>query len=412
MARAHLISSPNVSSLTTGSNLWGRKLSFNTIYFQSTLGSDGSKASKHSIKAEIQYNPLRFQQSPFNHNYKSIDRGATCEVTNKNYVVKADSVPSSESESESSNSKNIVNSVKTFMAVLYEFIYPYALFAQTSASISASLLAVEKLSDISPLFFIGLLQAVLPHSFMLLYVNGVNQLFDFEIDKINKPYLPLASGKISFRSCAIIVALSAILGLGINLMIGSPALIWNFVLSVTLWTCYSVNLPFLRWKKNPVQTSLLMFFCWTLLIPITYFLHMQTFVLKRPLVFTRSLIVSLLFMSFYSIGLALSKDIPDVEGDIKHGVDSFAARLGQKKVFWISVFLFEMAFGVAFLAAASSSSPFWIKFVTSLGNVALGSILWYQTKYVDVTNPASGRSFYSFMWKLLMGSYVLLPLIR
>ena len=101
-----------------------------------TLGSDGSKASKHSIKAEIQYNPLRFQQSPFNHNYKSIDRGATCEVTNKNYVVKADSVPSSESESESSNSKNIVNSVKTFMAVLYEFIYPYALFAQVSTNFS------------------------------------------------------------------------------------------------------------------------------------------------------------------------------------------------------------------------------------------------------------------------------------
>ncbi|XP_027933828.1 glycinol 4-dimethylallyltransferase-like isoform X2 [Vigna unguiculata] len=412
MARLHLISSPNVSSLTTGSNLWARKLSFNTVYFQSTLGCHGSKASKHNIKGQIQYNPLRFQQSAFNHNYKSIERGATFEETNKIYVVKADSVASSELESEASNSKSIVDSVKSFMAVLYEFIYPYALFAQTSASTSASLLAVQKLSDISPLFFIGLLQAVSTLSFMLLYVSGVNQLFDFEIDKINKPYLPLAAGKLSFRNCVFIVALSAILGLGINLMIGSPALIWNFVLSVTLWTCYSVNLPFLRWKKNAVQTSLLMFFCWTFLIPFTYFLHMQTFVLKRPLVFTRSFIVSLLFMSFYSIGLALSKDIPDVEGDIKHGVASFAARLGQKKVFWICVFLFEMAFGVAFLAAASSSSPFWIKFVTCLGNVVLGSILWYQTKYVDVTDPASGRSFYSLNWKLLMGSYVLLPLIR
>ncbi|BAT96073.1 hypothetical protein VIGAN_08294800, partial [Vigna angularis var. angularis] len=248
MARAHLISSPIVCSVTNG-DFWVRKLSFKSI---SCASSGGSKASKHNIKAQIQYNPLRSQQSPFNHYYKSIEKGATYEDSNKSYVVKAVTVPSSESESEASNSKNIVNSVKDFMLVLYQFIYPYTVYARTSASISASLIAVEKLSDISPLFFIGLLQAVLPHLFMDLYVNGVNQLFDFEIDKINKPYLPLAAGKLSFRTCAFIVASSAILGLGLNLMIGSPALIWNFVLCFILITCYSVNLPLLRWKQYPV----------------------------------------------------------------------------------------------------------------------------------------------------------------
>ncbi|KAK7355436.1 hypothetical protein VNO80_14692 [Phaseolus coccineus] len=117
-------------------------------------------------------------------------------------------------------------------------------------------------------------------------------------------------------------------------------------------------------------------------------------------------------MSFYSTGIALSKDIPDIEGDKQHGIDSFSMHLGQKKVFWICIFLFEMAFGVAFLAGATSSSPFWIKIVTTLGSFVLASILWYQTKYVDVTNPASTRSFYSLNWKLLMGAYFLLPLIR
>ncbi|XP_052731182.1 glycinol 4-dimethylallyltransferase [Vigna angularis] len=408
MARAHLISSPIVCSVTNG-DFWVRKLSFKSI---SCASSGGSKASKHNIKAQIQYNPLRSQQSPFNHYYKSIEKGATYEDSNKSYVVKAVTVPSSESESEASNSKNIVNSVKDFMLVLYQFIYPYTVYARTSASISASLIAVEKLSDISPLFFIGLLQAVLPHLFMDLYVNGVNQLFDFEIDKINKPYLPLAAGKLSFRTCAFIVASSAILGLGLNLMIGSPALIWNFVLCFILITCYSVNLPLLRWKQYPVLAALFTIISWTFIFPISYFHHMQTFVFKRPAVFTRSLIVSLLFLTFYTTGIALAKDIPDVEGDIKHGVDSFAARLGQKNVFWICVFLLEMAFGVAFFAGASSSSPFLIKFVTGLGNVALGSILWYQTKYVDVTSTASTKSFYSFIWKLMMAAQLLLPLIR
>ncbi|ESW17306.1 hypothetical protein PHAVU_007G228500, partial [Phaseolus vulgaris] len=262
------------------------------------------------------------------------------------------------------------------------------MYARLSAAISASLIAVQKLSDISPLFLVGLLQALLPHLFMDIYVNGVNQVFDFEIDKINKPYLPLASGKLSFRNCAFIVASSAILGFGLNLMIGSPALISNILLNFILWTGYSVNAPFLRWKRYPLAAALIIFVSWTFIFPITYFLHMQTFVFKRPVVFPRSLIVSMLFMAFYSAGIALSK------------------------VFWICVFLYEMAFGVVFLAGATSSSPFWIKMVTSVGSFALASIMWYQTKYVDVTNPASTRSFYSLNWKLLLGAYFILPLIR
>ncbi|XP_068492332.1 glycinol 4-dimethylallyltransferase-like [Phaseolus vulgaris] len=212
MDRAHVISSPNVSPLINGANFWTRKLSTKNIYYASCRRS---KASQHKIKAQIQYNPLRFQQSPFNHHNKSIEGGRKYKETNTKCVVKAVTMPSSESESQSSKSKNIVDSVKNFFTVLYQFIYPYATYGRVStilcAAISGSLIAVEKLSDLSPLFFIGLLQALLPHLFMDLYVNGVNQVFDFEIDKINKPYLPLASGKLSFRNCVFIVASSAIL---------------------------------------------------------------------------------------------------------------------------------------------------------------------------------------------------------
>ncbi|KAK7392591.1 hypothetical protein VNO78_21034 [Psophocarpus tetragonolobus] len=101
----------------------------------------------------------------------------------------------------------------------------------------------------------------------------------------------------------------------------------------------------------------------------------KTFVLKRPLFLPRSLMVSIVFMSLYSIGISLSKDIPDVEGDKKFGIYSFTARLGQKQVFWMCVFFFEMAFGVALLAGASSSASLWIKIVTGLGHATLASIL-------------------------------------
>ncbi|RDX67775.1 Glycinol 4-dimethylallyltransferase, partial [Mucuna pruriens] len=170
--------------------------------------------------------------------------------------------------------------------------------------------------------------------------------------------------------------------------------------------------PLLRWKRYPLLAAILMFASWAFIFPITFFFHMQTFVFKRPAVFPRSLIFSIAFMSFYSLGIALSKDIPDIEGDKKFGIHSFSACLGRNQVFWICVFLFEMAFGVSLLAGATSSSCLWIKTVTGLGHVVLASILWYQTKYVDLTSPASTRSFYMLIWKLLYAAYLLLPLIR
>jgi homogentisate phytyltransferase/homogentisate geranylgeranyltransferase len=46
-------------------------------------------------------------------------------------------------------------------------------------------------------FFVGLLQALIPALCMNVYIVGLNQIYDIEIDKVNKPYLPLASGEYS-----------------------------------------------------------------------------------------------------------------------------------------------------------------------------------------------------------------------
>ncbi len=48
--------------------------------------------------------------------------------------------------------------------------------------------------------FIVLLQALVPALLMNVSIVGLNQIFDVPIDKINKPYLPLASGEFSMRT--------------------------------------------------------------------------------------------------------------------------------------------------------------------------------------------------------------------
>ena len=44
---------------------------------------------------------------------------------------------------------------------------------------------------------IGLVQAIVPALLMNVSIVGLNQLYDVEIDKVNKPYLPLASGEMT-----------------------------------------------------------------------------------------------------------------------------------------------------------------------------------------------------------------------
>ncbi|XP_052730853.1 glycinol 4-dimethylallyltransferase [Vigna angularis] len=400
-------SANNACSFITGGNLSHSKLSTNNIYYTSCLDS---KAAQYKRKTQIEYNLLSFKPSRLNNRYKQIGGEPTYEKHNK-HVGKAISRPDLDSESQDSNSKTHFIYVKKFVVAFFMFCNPYSVIGRTFSTVSASLLVVEKLSDISPLFFIGVLQAMVPLLFMDIYVNGVNQLSDLEIDKINKPYLPLASGQVSFTTGAIIVASSLTLSFGLAWTIGSWPLIWSVVSCFLLWTAYSINGPLLRWKRHPLLAATCVWATWAVIFPITFSAHMQTFVLKRATIFPRSLIFVIVFMSFYSLGIALFKDVPDIDGDQAYGIQSFAARFGQKRVFWICVCLFEMAFGIALMAGLTSSSLL-VKIVTGLGHAALAWILWYQAKFVDLTSKASMGSFFMLIWKLLYVAYFLMPLIR
>ncbi|KAG2403127.1 Glycinol 4-dimethylallyltransferase [Vigna angularis] len=315
-----------------------------------------------------------------------------------------------------------------------------SVIGRTFSTVSASLLVVEKLSDISPLFFIGVLQAMVPLLFMDIYVNGVNQLSDLEIDKINKPYLPLASGQVSFTTGAIIVASSLTLSCSNNIAYLFPPFSLPQA-SHTAWEECRKNGSSVEMEKTSTTCG------------------------NMRLGYLGSHISNYIFRSH--AGIALFKDVPDIDGDQAYGIQSFAARFGQKRVFWICVCLFEMAFGIALMAGLTSSSLL-VKIVTTLpnsssecnchvtslmplfrsllrwtsffrlappvtllfavpysphpflkenppfqnilnprnglGHAALAWILWYQAKFVDLTSKASMGSFFMLIWKFLKPS--------
>lgn len=346
------------------------------------------------------------------HNFECVSRKHRERYTffqkkdNRIQVRKAASNQPFETESGALSSKNYGDSVRSFLDAFYRFSRPHTVIGTALSIVSVSLLAVEKLSDLSPLFLTGVLEAIVAALFMNIYIVGLNQLFDIEIDKINKPYLPLASGEYSFGTGVAIVSTFSIMSFWLGWVVRSWPLFWALFVSFILGTAYSIDLPLLRWKRFAVVAAMCILAVRAVIVQLAFFLHMQTHVFQRPPVFSRPLIFATAFMSFFSVVIALFKDIPDIDGDKIFGIHSFTVRLGQERVFWSCISLLEVAYGAAVLVGVASSSR-WSKWLTVLGHVTLASILWIRAKSVDLKSKAAITSFYMFIWKVCcVGAFV------
>ncbi|KAI3775307.1 hypothetical protein L1987_49878 [Smallanthus sonchifolius] len=318
------------------------------------------------------------------------------------------------------------HSLPNALNAFYRFSRPHTVIGTTLSIVSVSLLAVQKLSDFSPLFFIGVLEAIVAAFFMNIYIVGLNQLSDIEIDKVNKPYLPLASGEYSIKTGNIIVSLFAFMSFWLGWIVGSWPLFWALFISFLLGTAYSINVSSAIYHFSVFCSNFMKALCillrnlrWTIcilavraiIVQIAFYLHIQTFVYGRLAVFPKPVIFATGFMSFFSVVIALFKDIPDIVGDKIFGIQSFTVRLGQKRVFWICILLLEVAYGVAILVGASS--PFlWSRYITVLGHAILGLILWGRAKSTDLESKTAITSFYMFIWQLFYAEYLLIPLVR
>ena len=76
---------------------------------------------------------------------------------------------------------------------------------------------------------------------MNIYIVGLNQISDIAIDKVNKPYLPLASGEYSIGAAVAIVTAFSFMSLGMGLIFGSIPLLWALFTSFVLGTAYSID---------------------------------------------------------------------------------------------------------------------------------------------------------------------------
>eukprot|EP00658_Telonema_sp_P-2_P011519 TRINITY_DN14408_c0_g2_i2.p1 TRINITY_DN14408_c0_g2~~TRINITY_DN14408_c0_g2_i2.p1 ORF type:complete len:490 (+),score=115.19 TRINITY_DN14408_c0_g2_i2:355-1824(+) len=302
----------------------------------------------------------------------------------------------------------------SFLSALYRFSYPHT-WVGTILSVSvvsyigfreASLGITDEMSSNALQAYAVALGSALCVN---LYIVGINQIFDVEIDKVNKPYLPIASGEWSVEFAAQLSVGLLGVGIGIGFMYGTPALQYTLVASAALGTAYSTDLPLLRWKKYPLLASGCILSVRAVIVQVGFFSHMQQ-ALPEPVRVEwgdcDAMTFSIVFILTFSIVIAFFKDLPDVPGDVAGGVNTLAVRLGAPLIFTGCVTALCLDYAGAVLFSAFHGS--WAGAAAHLLAVA---ILASKAPEVDLDSEASIKRFYMLIWKLFYAEYLIMLLL-
>lgn len=237
------------------------------------------------------------------------------------------------------------------------------------------------------------------------YIVGLNQLWDVEIDRINKPHLPLAAGEFSLRQGRWIVGIAGFLAIFIAGLSG----IWllaTVAISLTIGTAYS--LPPIRLKKFPLLAAFCIFTVRGVVVNLGLFLHFSQKLIGReslnPYVWTLTL-----FILLFTVAIAIFKDVPDIEGDKTYNITTFTLILGKPAVFNISRGVITVCYLGMVYAGFFWLNYFNPSFFISYHVILLG-LLWWRSQGVDLEEKSAIADFYQFIWKLFFLEYLLFPI--
>jgi len=188
----------------------------------------------------------------------------------------------------------------------------------------------------------------------VLALNSFNQVFDFSIDKINKPKRPIVTGQISKKN-AFLVSCTMFLG---SLLL---SLLANYILFLLIFSFVIISIiysmPPIRLKKVPLSGI----FVGTYLHGIIPFFSAVAISYYPNLNYVVILGLFFVLLAFSSSSI---KDLEDLKGDKKAGLLSLPLIIGEEKTRRVICFLFS--FTGVYLLISILLGALSIKFLYSL----------------------------------------------
>lgn len=316
------------------------------------------------------------------------------------------------SMSQFSNTNGRENPDAAWLYSLWKFSRPHTIIGTSLSIFGLFAIAIAVTSEINIPPILPLIVAWVACLCGNIYIVGLNQLEDVEIDRVNKPYLPIAAGEFSPRQGQTIAIATGIFAI-LLAVIGGPWLLATVGVSLLLGTAYS--LPPVRLKRFPFWASFCIYTVRGIIVNLGLFLHFVWVLnqghdrLSFPEVWIPPSIWALtLFILGYTFAIAIFKDIPDIDGDRQYNITTFSIRLGAKAVFNLTRWVLTGCY-LGMVVASWLWLPGVNPFLVAIAHLTALAILWWRSFQVDLENQIAIGQYYQFIWKFFFLEYLIFP---
>mmetsp|Transcript_43291 Transcript_43291/g.85752 ORF Transcript_43291/g.85752 Transcript_43291/m.85752 type:complete len:713 (+) Transcript_43291:66-2204(+) len=237
---------------------------------------------------------------------------------------------------------------------------------------------------------------------------GVNQIFDVDLDRVNKPYLPLASGEMQAAMAWCLVGGALVVGSALVAGLFSQLLFCIYVAGIAVGSLYSV--PPFRLRRWPLAAACIiacvrgcMLNCWL------YYAACE--LLFRPFAWDPAVIFLTRFMTVFAAMIAITKDLADVEGDKRGQVKTFASTFGCGKVATTAAIVLAANYLTAMLEGCLKGPQVFHMVPMVVGHgAALGYLAWSRRR-LAAGGDQEVDVFYRRIWHLFYFEYLIYVLI-
>jgi 4-hydroxybenzoate polyprenyltransferase len=159
--------------------------------------------------------------------------------------------------------------------------------------------------------------------------NALNQIYDLEIDRINKPKRPLTSGRLTIQQAWWFTVIAYALTLWLAWLVapgGRRECFWIVAIAVIATIVYSV--PPLRTKQRGMWANI------TIAIPRGVLLKVAGWSAVKTVVGAEPWFIGSIF-GLFLLGASTTKDFADMEGDRRGGCLTLPILYGAKRAAWM-----------------------------------------------------------------------------
>ena len=181
--------------------------------------------------------------------------------------------------------------------------------------------------------------------------NALNQIYDLEIDRINKPRRPLPSGRLSLSGAWAFTLATYVVALLLAWFVepgGRHECFWIVVAATIITVLYSA--PPFRTKRLGIWANI------TIAIPRGVLLKVAGWSAVKTIVGTEPWFIGAIF-GLFLLGASTTKDFADMEGDARGGCRTLPIIYGVRRAAW----LISPSFVIPFIMIAIGT---WLRILT------------------------------------------------